>query len=145
MSRPDPMAWSLPRAAAEVGVSPRTFVRSWKDELVARGATWPAGDGGRRVRLRFDPAQVLALREERRIRLPGAEVGAGRVTPSRRSAARTAGRTSGDVAGFMSRKAGSDSPARYPSAPVRDVRGTPPAPVTDAACPDRGASARRAS
>jgi hypothetical protein len=51
-----------------------------------------------------------------------------------------AGRTSGDVAGFMSRKAGSDSPARYQSAPVRDVRGTPLAPVTPAACPDRGAS-----
>ncbi len=53
---------------------------------------------------------------------------------------RVAGRTSGDVAGFMSRKAGSDSPARYQSAPVRDVRGTPLAPVTPAACPDRGAS-----
>lgn len=58
---------------------------------------------------------------------------------------RTAGRTSGDVAGFMSRSAGSDSPARNHSAPVRDVRGFPPAPVTDAACPDRGASSRRAS
>jgi len=59
-----------------------------------------------------------------------------------------AGRTSGDVAGFMSRKEGSDSPARYPSAQVRDARGTPRAPVTDAARPDLGASsiaARRVS
>ncbi len=73
MSGPEPMAWSLPRAAAEVGVSPRTFVRSWRDVLVERGATWPAGGGTKRLRLRFDPAQVLALREERRIRLPSAD------------------------------------------------------------------------
>ena len=77
MSGPEPMAWSLPRAAAEVGVSPRTFVRSWKEVLVERGATWPAGDGCKRVRLRFDPALVVALREERRIRVPS--VGVGRV------------------------------------------------------------------
>lgn len=56
-----------------------------------------------------------------------------------------AGKRSGDLAGFMSRRAGSDSPARNHSAPVRDVRGTPLPPVTDAACPDRGSSERRAS
>jgi hypothetical protein len=56
-----------------------------------------------------------------------------------------AGKRSGDLAGFMSRSAGSDSPARNHSAPVRDVRGAPLAPDTDAACPDRGASERRAS
>jgi hypothetical protein len=62
--------WSIPRAAAELGVSARTFVRSWRDELVERGAAWPAGDGTRRAQLRFDPAAVLALRDERRIRVP---------------------------------------------------------------------------
>lgn len=68
---PEPQGWSVPRAAAEVGVSTRTFIRSWRDDLVARGAAWPAGGGAERVRLRFDPAAVLALRDERRIRLPG--------------------------------------------------------------------------
>jgi hypothetical protein len=70
MSRPEPQGWSAPRAAAELGVSARTFTRSWRDALVARGAAWPAGGGTQRMRLRFDPAAVLALREERRIRLP---------------------------------------------------------------------------
>lgn len=75
MSAPEPLAWSLSRAAAEVGVSRRTFFRSWRNDLVARGATWPAGDGRRRTVLRFDPALVLALREERRIRVPVVEAG----------------------------------------------------------------------
>lgn len=70
MTRAVAQGWSIPRAAAEIGVSPRTFVRAWKDELVERGAAWPAGDGTRRAQLRFDPAMVLALREERRIRVP---------------------------------------------------------------------------
>lgn len=70
MSRPEAQGWSVPRAAAELGVSARTFTRSWRDALVERGAAWPAGGGARRVRLRFDPTAVLALREERRIRMP---------------------------------------------------------------------------
>ncbi len=70
MSAPEPMGWSPSRAAAELGVSRRTFFRAWKEDLVARGAAWTAGDGRKRARLRFDPALVVALREERRIRLP---------------------------------------------------------------------------
>ena len=51
-----------------------------------------------------------------------------------------AGRRSGDLAGFMSRSAGFDSPARYYFAPVRDLCGRPLAPVTNTACLDRGTS-----